>query len=224
MKKIVLALSLVVAGVATATPSDPSSSSSLSPGPSWLSPSSPSAEGSPRARRLAQKGDGKGGEGKLGEGKRGELRERVRQKVQTYVTVELASRANLDEKKSLQLGSAIKAHMERKQQARQKKRGEMEKLRALVDSKGNDAALKAQMKTLVDAARDEDQVQLLLDDTAKFLTPTEQARVVLALPGVMKDTMKMVKEARGGGLGGGGRRGGRGGGGGGFDDHDGSDD
>lgn len=141
--------------------------------------------------------------------RRTELRARVQQKIQTYLTVELSSRAGLDEKKSVQLSAAIKAHMERKQKARESKKAEFDKLRTLVDSKGSDAALKAQIKAVVDQVPQEEQLQQLLDDTAKFLTPTEQAKVVLALPEVMKDTMRMIREARGGK--GGGGRGARGG-------------
>ncbi len=143
--------------------------------------------------------------GERGE-RRGELRARVQQKIQTFLTVELSSRAGLDEKKSLQLSTALKAHMERKQQARQGKKAELDKLRDLVESKGSDAALKAQIKVVADQSQQEEQVQQLLDDTAKFLTPTEQAKVMLALPEVMKDTMRMIREARGG-HGGGGRGG-----------------
>ena len=163
----------------------------------------PPAPATPGAPAPPTKGERRGERG----GDRGELRARVQQKVQTYLTVELSSRAGLDEKKSLQLSSAIKAHMERKQQAREGKKTEFQKLRALVDNKGADAALKAQIRVVADQSQQEEQLQQLLDDTAKFLTPTEQAKVMLALPEVMKDTMRMIREARGGKRGGGGRGG-----------------
>ena len=141
-----------------------------------------------------------GGEGRKGgvmsEEQRGALRERVQQKIQTYLTVELSSRAGLDDKKSLQLGAAIKAQMERRQATREKKRAELKKLRELVDGKAADAALKAQVRTVVEQADREEQLQALLDDTSKFLTPAEQARVVLAWPEVMRETRRLIAAAR----------------------------
>jgi len=149
-------------------------------------------------------GGGAGGVGGLGrrgggggsDDARGALRERVKAKIQTYLTVELAQRAGLDEKKSLQLGNAIKAHMERKQKAREAKKTELQKLRSLVDGKGADSAVKAQLQALLNSSDRDDQVQAFVDDTSKFLTPTEQAKLVLALPEVMKDTRQLVREAR----------------------------
>ena len=155
------------------------------------------------------KGDGQGrgrggrrhgGEGRKGGGmseeQRGALRERVQQKIQTYLTVELSSRAGLDEKKSLQLGTAIKAQMERRQATREKKHAELQKLRDLVQQKAADAALKAQVKAVVDQSDREEQLQALLDDTAKFLTPLEQAKIVVAWPDVMKDARRLIAQAR----------------------------
>lgn len=134
--------------------------------------------------------------GALSDEQRGALRERVQQKIQTYLTVELSSRAGLDEKKSLQLGAAIKAQMQRRQAAREKKRAEMQKLRELLDSKAADAALRAQVKSVVDQSDREEQLQALLDETARFLTPTEQAKVVLAWPEVMRETRRLILQAR----------------------------
>lgn len=147
--------------------------------------------------RLAQndaRGGGKGAVDK--DARRKEIRERVKAKIQTYVTVELSQRAGLDEKKSLQLGNAIKAHLDRKQKAREAKKQELQKLRALVDGKGKDADVKAQLKALLDKDGRDEQVQAFVDDTSKFLTPTEQAKIVLALPEVMKDTRRLIRDAR----------------------------
>lgn len=154
----------------------------------------------PESSSPATRGDRPGERGERGErgGEGGELRARVQQKIQTYLTVELSARAGLDEKKSLQLSGAIKAHMERKQHARAGKKAELQKLRALVDSKGADAAIKAQITAVADQSQREEQLQQLIEDTGKFLTPTEQARIIIALPDVMKDTMSMIREARGG--------------------------
>lgn len=170
-------------------------------------PPAPSAndDGGGGRRGGRRGGDGAGGERRADRGaRRAEIRERVQQKIQSYLAVELASRAGLDQTKSVQLGTAIKAHMERKQKAHQARRADMEKLRSLVDTKGNDAAVKSQLKSVVEpeGARD---LQAFLDDTSKFLTPTEQAKVVLALPEVMKDARQLVREARGKRRGGGDR-------------------
>jgi hypothetical protein len=181
---LILAAAVVVPAVAIATDAPPApTAGALPPG---------------GARQHGEKGDHKGGRlSKLPPEQRAELRERVKGKIQTYLTVELSSRAGLDEKKTLQLGSAIKAHLERKEATRNTRRDAFAKLRELVDSKAADAALKAQMKTVVDAHSKGEAMDSLLDETAKFLTPTEQAKVVVAFPDVMKDAMKLVREARG---------------------------
>jgi hypothetical protein len=77
------------------------------------------------------------------------------------------------------------------------------KLKELVDQKANDAALKAQMKTVLDSHGREQAMDDLAVELGKFLTPTEQAKVMVAFPEVMKDAMRLIREARGG-------RGGRG--------------
>jgi hypothetical protein len=156
-------------------------------------------QGAGQGQRLA-KGDGRKerGEraGRLSPEERAALRDRVQQKIQTYLTVELSSRAGLDEKKALQLGAAIKAQQERRQATREKKHAELQKLRDLVQQKAADAALKAQVKAVVDQSDREEQLQALLDDTAKFLTPLEQAKIVVAWPDVMKDARRLIAQAR----------------------------
>lgn len=161
-------------------------------------PSSPAAD-PVQDRRHGKRGDGGRGErrAKLPPEQRSALRERVKGKIQTYLTVELSSRAGLDEKKSLQLGSAIKAHLERKEAARGGRREAVAKLRELVDGKAADAALKSQMKAVIEMHHQQEALDTLLDETARFLTPTEQARMLVALPDVMKDAMNLMREARG---------------------------
>jgi hypothetical protein len=153
------------------------------------------------ARGGAAEGKGhgeRGGEraGKLSPEERQALRERVQQKIQTYLTVELSARAGLDEKKSLQLGAALKSQMQRRQALRERKQAEMKKLRELVEGAAGDAALRAQVKAVVDHADREEQLQALLEDTAKFLTPLEQAKVVVAWPEVMKEARRLIAAAR----------------------------
>ena len=154
------------------------------------------ATGPVQDRRHGQHGRGER-LSKLPPEQRSALRERVKGKIQTYLTVELSSRAGLDEKKSLQLGSAIKAHLERKEAARGGRREAVATLRELVDGKAADAALKSQMKAVVDMHHKQEALDTLLDETARFLTPTEQARMLVALPDVMKDAMNLMREARG---------------------------
>jgi hypothetical protein len=161
-------------------------------------PPSPAAD-PVQDRRHGKHGAGGRGErlSKLPPEQRSALRERVKGKIQTYLTVELSSRAGLDEKKSLQLGSAIKAHLERKEAARGGRREAVAKLRELVDGKAADAALKSQMKAVIDMHNKQEALDTMLDETARFLTPTEQARMLVALPDVMKDAMNLMREARG---------------------------
>ena len=164
---------------------------------------------------------GKGRLAQMNPEERAALRDRVKQKIQTYLTVELSSSAGLDEKKSLQLGAAIKGHLEKREAARKTRHDAFVKLKELVDQKANDAALKAQMKTVLDSHGREQAMDDLAVELGKFLTPTEQAKVMVAFPEVMKDAMRLIREARGGrggrggpGMGGGGPGGGGPGGGG----------
>ncbi len=144
------------------------------------------------------------GMGKMDPAEREALRERVQSKIQSYLTVELSSRAGLDDKKSLQLGNVIKAHLEKREAARDSRHDAMKKLRELVDSKASDAALKAQMSAVANAAKAEDPLDDLMGELSKFLTTQEQAKVMVAFPEVMKDAMHLIRDARRGGRGGGG--------------------
>jgi hypothetical protein len=134
--------------------------------------------------------------------KREEIRERVEQKIQTYLTVELTSRLSLDEKRALKLSDAIKAQMKRKQERREKLKTEMQKLNDLVEKKAPDAQIKTQLDTVVGlAGRDEDMHDFLAD-TSKFLSVQEQAKLALAFPDIMKDMRHIMRDARGGKRGG----------------------
>ena len=124
------------------------------------------------------------------------LRARVQEKIQTYLVVELTSKAGLDQKKSVQLSTAVKAHLERMETARDDKRQAIEALQGLIEQKAPDAALLAQIKVVGASGDREAQQQQLVTDVAKFLTPTEQAKLIVALPEVMKDAMRLVREAR----------------------------
>lgn len=126
-----------------------------------------------------------------------EERERVRaevqRKVKTYVAVELSSRLGLDEKKAMRLSEAVGAHMERKAAARKALRQEHEKLRQLVEQGADDKALSAQIQSVSRRAAAMDVHDELLADCATFLTVKEQAKLVLAVPDVMREVGRMAR-------------------------------
>lgn len=142
--------------------------------------------------------------------KREEVRARVQEKVRMYLSVELATRAGLDDVKSKKLADVIGAHMQKKMVQRKKMRDETQKLRALVDQKAPDAQIKPQLQAVLAAKHSMVDVDDALEETAKFLTPTEQAKVALALPEAMKGMKGMMRggadEDDDGGQGGGRRR------------------
>ena len=156
-------------------PESPSSSPSSSP--TWR-----------QGRRMAQ----------LSPEQRAAMRDRIKEKIQTYLTVELSTRAGLDDKKSMQLGAVIKEHLKKKEVARTSRHEAREKLRQLVEQKASDAALVAQIHATVDSLGKERALDDVIKELGAFLTPTEQAKVLLAFPEVVKDAKRLIKEARGG--------------------------
>lgn len=148
---------------------------------------------------LADRRHGPGGpggrEGPFAE-RREEMRERVEQKIKTYLTVELSTRLALDQKRALQLGDAVQRHMARKHERREKTRVEVEKLRDLVEKKAPDAQVKAQLDTVVGLAGKDDDLHAFLGDVGKFLNVTEQAKLALAMPDIMRDVQRMVRDVR----------------------------
>lgn len=144
---------------------------------------------------LAEPPPGPGPGGHFG-GKREEMRARVEQKIKTFLTVELASRLSLDQKRALQLGDAVQRHMERQHQRREKMRSEADKLRELVEKKAPDAQVKAQLDTVVGLAGKDDDMHAFLGDTGKFLNVSEQAKLALSMPEIMRDVHRLVREAR----------------------------
>lgn len=142
--------------------------------------------------------------------RREEIRQRVQQKVRTFLAVELSSKLSLDDAKSMKLADAIEAHMTRRRAGRDEVKLEAQKLRELLDKKAPDAQVKAQLDVVVKKHTRGEDVEGLLADTAKFLSVTEQARLALALPEVMRDVREMMRDARRSAREGMGRRGGRG--------------
>ena len=124
------------------------------------------------------------------------MRARVEQKIKTYLTVELASRLNLDQKRALQLGDAVQRHMDRQHQRRERMHSEADKLRQLVEKKAPDAQVKAQLDTVVGLAGKDDDLHAFLGDAGKFLNVTEQAKLALSMPDIMRDVHRLVRDAR----------------------------
>jgi len=139
------------------------------------------------------------GLGRMSSEERKAMRTEVERKVQTFVTVELATRLGLDEKEALKLSAAFKAHRERKAQAREKMHAEYSALKDLLDKSGTpDSALRAQtQKVLAAKGTTHGPDDTLFVDTKKFLSAQQQARLVLALPDVQREVHRMMKRARG---------------------------
>jgi hypothetical protein len=184
---------LVVVG-ALCLPTLAAASHDRVPTESSSSPSSPSLSSSPssptgrQGRRMAQ----------LSPEQRAAMRDRIKEKIHTYLTVELSNRAGLDDKKSLRLGAVIKEHLKKKEGARTSRHQAREKLRELVEQKASDAALQAQIQATIDTLGQERAIDDVLKELATFLTPTEQAKVLLAFPEVVTDAKRLIKDARGG--------------------------
>jgi hypothetical protein len=136
--------------------------------------------------QLDAKHDGKG---------HGELRKRVGRKMQAYLTAELSSRAALNNDKTAQLQQTVAAFMERRQQARANRREQMNQLRNLVQSKATDAQLNAQLAAVANSAPPDDLGDLMAA-TSKYLSPHEQALVVMAIPEVLRDARQLMRQGR----------------------------
>lgn len=124
---------------------------------------------------------------------RGRLESEVRRKLQTFVTAELAEELGLDEATAAKLSEAIRTHREAQQAARKALRDENDKLAALVRDGASDEALRAQTEKVLAAADALPGLDDLLRSTASFLTPTQQAKLVLAFPEVLRDVRGMLR-------------------------------
>ena len=125
---------------------------------------------------------------------REELRARVQQKTRTYLSVELSTRAGLDDVKTKKLAEVIGAHLQKKAEHRKKMKEETNKLRELVEQKASDAQIKAQLGTWSSTKRNAQNIDDFLEQTAAFLTPTEQAKVALALPDAMRGMRDILRD------------------------------
>lgn len=125
------------------------------------------------------------------------LRNQIHKKVQKRLASELSQRLRLDEQKSAQLAEAIGRHGDARKAHGKRLRQEMKKLKKLVAENASDQELRRQMDVLAEARQErKDGMQSLLRETESFLTTKEQATLMLAFPRVMKDTRRMMHQAR----------------------------
>ncbi|OGQ18193.1 MAG: hypothetical protein A2138_15225 [Deltaproteobacteria bacterium RBG_16_71_12] len=96
----------------------------------------------------------------------------------------------------MQLGDAVQRHMDRQHQRRERMHSEADKLRQLVEKKAPDAQVKAQLDTVVGLAGKDDDLHAFLGDAGKFLNVTEQAKLALSMPDIMRDVHRLVRDAR----------------------------
>lgn len=149
-----------------------------------------------RELRLAQRKEPRP---RLSPEQRGRLEGEVRQKLRTLVGAKLSERLGLDEATALKLSDAIRVHREAQHAAREKLRKERDKLAALVRDGASEDALRAQTAKVLAAVDGEPELDDLARATATFLTPTQQAKLVLAFPEVMREVRGMMRGARRGG-------------------------
>jgi hypothetical protein len=121
----------------------------------------------------------------------------VQEKIAAFMVGELTSRLSLDATKSAKLSDAIKAHMERKHANEKAMHQAMQKLGELVEEKAPDAQVKQQLDVVLGAKASEgDEIGAFVNDTQKFLTVQEQAKMALAMPDIMKEVGRMRHEMR----------------------------
>ncbi len=162
-------------------------------------PSLPTRLAQPQRRgdkRKKKQKKGKPKRGQLSPEERQQLEEAVGRKMDTFITVELSSQLGLSDDKALKLSRLLRERREAKQAARQQARTEYEALQQLLDSGAGDSALKAQTQKVINAAQRAEAPPDLLEATRSFLTPKEQARLVLVLPHVRREMRMMMKQAR----------------------------
>lgn len=126
------------------------------------------------------------------------VRAEVERKIDTYVTVELASELGLSNDKALKLSAALKGMREKRHAKRGAVKEEMKTLREMVDGGAPDAALKKQMQAVMAAKAQAKagKAEELLAATESFLTTQEQAKLLLTTPRIRHDVKRMMRQAR----------------------------
>jgi hypothetical protein len=133
---------------------------------------------------------------KLSPEERAAKKREIAQKVDTLLVVELSTRLKLSDDKTLKLKSALQQNRDAREARRATIEGERTNLRALVDKSASDGELLAQSKKLAALINDKGDVDLF-EQTAKFLTPKEQAQLMLTLPELRQEVRGLAREARG---------------------------
>jgi len=112
------------------------------------------------------------------------------QRLDKRVRKQLAPKLGIDEATTNQLVEIFQDRARSKRDAHMEMRGEMEKLQQLVDDGAGDAALDTQLARITKLRADMPERGAALDDTARILTPTQQAKLVLLAPKVMRRGMR----------------------------------
>jgi Spy/CpxP family protein refolding chaperone len=150
------------------------------------------------AQKRGKRGKGKGLRGgRLSPDERAKLKAEVQRKMQTFITVELASQLGLDDKRALKLSAAIKKHHEQADAHHAKMRAEMEALKSLLESgSASDKALNAQAKKVLKLRDGRPEMEDIFADTKSFLSAKERAKLILVFPHVQQEMRKMMRHAR----------------------------
>lgn len=107
-------------------------------------------------------------------------------KMEAAIKERLAPKLELDEGQTARLIETLKEVGAERRAAHQKVRAESKKLKALIDAGANDGQLSEQMARLQTAKENKPRRGALLDETARFLTVQQQAKLTLILPKMMK--------------------------------------
>ena len=112
--------------------------------------------------------------------------EQRRAKIQQVVETKLAPRLELDDRQAAQLVEVMERVATERRQARQLMRAEHKTLKKLVEAGASEEALIAQMQAVQAARESAHQTPRMLDDTARFLSVEQQAKLTLMRPKMMK--------------------------------------
>jgi phage gp16-like protein len=118
-------------------------------------------------------------------------------KMEAVIKERLAPRLELDDDQTERLLETLRQVGDQRRAARQNVHAESKKLKALLDEGANDGQLSEQMARLRAAREAMPPKGALLDDTARFLTVEQQAKLTLMLPKMMKRARHKPRGERG---------------------------
>lgn len=130
------------------------------------------------------------GGGKASPEERAQRFEKKKQRVEEMVRDKLAPKLGTDEATTNRLVGIFQAQMEARKAAHQKMRAERKKLAQLVEEGAGAAALDTQLARMAELREGMPKRGALLDETARILTPQQQAVLVLEGPKRMRKRMK----------------------------------